>query len=518
MQDDFHVSKKLTLNLGFRWDFETGPTERFDRYTAMDPFAVNPVSRRAGREVRGGYLFSGGTLGRRAIRGTDMRMWNPRVGFAYQASERLVVRAAYGIFFGPPAYGPTNYFVGAPFSSQTAWLATLDGVTPNHRLSNPYPDGFSLPEGPRAGLEASLGLDLATAWPESLKPMYNQQWNFTIQRSLGGDTGVEIAYAGNKGTKLPMVNQLQYTAPNMNQLHPGQLGAGNELLQLVRNPFFGVIQNGVLSQAMVQLGQLARPYPHFANVLPYVAGWGNSNFHSLQMRLEKRFSGGLSTMMSYTWSKTITDGNDGYWNGTWRGQRDWYCRACDRSISTYDQPHRFVANFNYELPLGRGKMLGGGWSRWMDGVFGQWQVNGILMFSSGLPLTMAVANNTSFSFGGNQRPDAAGTNANLGAGRRIERWFDTGAFTAPRAFTFGNLGRTHGSLRSDGASNLDFSVFKRIAVKERLTFELRGEAFNLANHVLFGAPGTTLATPTFGVVTGQENSPRQVQVALKVLF
>jgi hypothetical protein len=341
--------------------------------------------------------------------------------------------------------------------------------------------------------------------------MYNQQWNVTIQRSLANNMVWELAYAGNKGTRLAQTYQF-------NQLHPSLLSLGDALLDQVSNPFFGTIDPALpLGQRTVQRGNLLRPYPQFSIVSATNAGWANSNYHALQARFEKRFSHGLSYLMAYTYSKTITDADDGLWNRA-DGIRDWYCRACERAVSSYDQPHRFVANVTYELPVGRGKIMGTNWNRVANAALGNWQVNGILTLSQGPPLyNFAVATNNCFCFGGGQRPDATGLSPVLQK-RTIDRWFDTNQFKQPAPFTYGTLGRTLSTVRADNARLLDFSLFKSFRPRERTEIEFRAEAFNLTNTPLFAAPSTTLGTPTFGVVTSQENSPRQIQLGLKILF
>jgi len=154
----------------------------------------------------------------------------------------------------------------------------------------------------------------------------------------------------------------------------------------------------------------------------------------------------------------------------------------------------------------------------MNAVLGQWQVNGIFTLNRGAPLQINTTGNTSFSFGGGQRPDSTGKNAQLDS-PTLDRWFDTSAFTLPAQYTFGNMGRMHPNLRSDFIENLDLSVFKRFRVKgERVSLELRGESFNMANHPVFGSPNTTVGNAQFGRVTGTANPPRQTQVALKLLW
>lgn len=508
------MNRRLTVNAGFRWDFEGGVTERYDFIAAIDPTIRNPLSDKVGMDLRGGYLFAGDSLGRRSIRGTSPSQLNPRIGFAYSLTPKTIIRSGYGVFFGLPSYAANSAYTSGAFSSSTPWLSTLDGITPNPDVSwsNPFPTGFNLPRGRQDQLLTQVGLGLSGGWPDALKPVYNQQWNFTIQRSLREDMLFEIAYAGNKGTKLSLGAQ-------MDQLRPELLSLGNALLDQVPNPFYGLITVGVLAQPTVQRGQLLTPYPHFNGVSATNAAYSISNYHALQSRFEKRFSKGFSLLASYTWSKTMTDGADGLWNNNGAlSIRNWYCRECDYALSNYDQPHRFVTNVTYELPIGRGKLLGSGWNTLADTVFGQWQVNSILTLSKGQPLRFTTPQNTSFSFGGGQTPNTTGANADLGDKKTIDRWFDTSQFSQPADFTFGNLARTHPTLRNANAKNLDFSLFKEFRVKERAQIQLRGEAFNLTNTPLFGPPGQIVNTPTFGVVTSQENSPRQVQLGLKILF
>jgi hypothetical protein len=512
VQDDFKINSKLTVNLGFRWDFEGGNTERYDRMTAIDPFAKNPIADQVKMDLKGVALFAGDTLGRRSIRDTYYKQWNPRFGLAYQWNAKTVIRTGYGIFFGLPSYAANSGYTGGAFSGSTNSLSTEpDGVTPKDTWSNPFPNGWTFPLGRKAGPNALLGKSLGGAWPDVLLPMYNQQWNFTIQRSLGKDKVWEIAYAGNKGTHLSAGYQF-------NQMLPALLSLGNALNATVTNPFFGIIDPGVaLGQPTVQYGNLLRPYPQYSGVSASNAAFANSNYHALQTRFEKRFSHGLSMLAAYTWSKTITDGADGLWNAA-DGGRNNYCRSCERAVSSYDQPHRFVLNTTSELPFGRGKAIGDKWNRLADSALGGWQVNAIVTLSQGPPMyNWGVATSTCFCFGGSQRLDTTGVNAALDH-PTIDRWFDTSQFTAPAPFTFGNLGRTVSTIRADAARALDLSVFKIFRPVERSTVEFRAEAFNLTNTPLFNAPGLTFGSSTFGVVTSQQNAPRQIQLVLKILF
>jgi len=221
-------------------------------------------------------------------------------------------------------------------------------------------------------------------------------------------------------------------------------------------------------------------------------------------------------VVAYTWSKLLADGGDNAWDAA--GFRDFNCRACDKSVSPYHYPHRVVTTATYELPFGKGKKFGSTWKGFTNAVLGQWQVNGIVTLSSGQPLQMLTTGNTSFSFGGGQRPDSTGKDARLDS-PTLDRWFDTAAFRLPAQYTFGNVGRMHPNLRADFVEMLDLSVFKRFNVfSERVGLELRAESFNAFNHPVFAAPNTTVGNAQFGRVTGMANAPRQTQLALKLLW
>jgi hypothetical protein len=508
LQDDWKVNRKLTVNLGIRWDFETGLTERYDRFGVFDPSVSSPLSQRVNLPLTGGWLFPNKGLDGRSLKGIEWGKIAPRIGIAYQLRPGTVIRLGGGIFYTTAPYGANNYGT-APFRAATPWVPTVDGVTPTDLLRNPFPNGVLQPEGSANGLLAALGQGVGSPVPSTMTTPNNAQWNFSIGQDLGKTAVLEVAYAGNKGTHLPLGWQ-------MDQLADQYIRPDSGVLDTVPNPFFGIIPVGTMSTRTVQRGQLLTPYPHIPGVSFAGTMWGNSNFHSLQASFKKRFSQAGSAVVSYTWSKLISDGGDNAWDSA--GFRNFNCRACDRSISPYDYRHRLVTSYTYELPFGKGKQFGANWNVFLNAVAGQWQVNGIATLSSGSPLQMATTGNTSFSFGGGQRPDSTGQNAALD-NPTLDRWFDTSAFRLPAQYTFGNVGRMHPSLRSDFVELFDLSVFKRFnIVGERVALELRGELFNALNHPVFGSPNTTVGNAQFGRVTGTANGPRQTQFALKLLW
>jgi hypothetical protein len=413
-----------------------------------------------------------------------------------------------------PASGPTRRFAGAPFSTSTTMLASLDSVTPYATLSNPFPQGYAYPEGRSSGLLTALGSAMDTGLPAALETAYNQQWNFTIQRALSQNFTLQVAYAGNKGTHLAAFEQ---GGVNADQLPVRYMSLGQNLLTLVDNPYYGKVKIGTMSQAKVQAGYLLRPYSAWESVNPAVSGVGNSNYHSLQAMMQKRFAGGTSLTASYTWSKTISDVTDGEWS-TGQTIRNYYCLSCERSVSLYDVPHRLTAGFTSELPFGKNKAIGSQWPTVLNTIAGGWQANVLATLASGQPLAFGVNTNTSNSYGGGQHPDATGVPASLGDAQSYLAWFNTAAYAAPATYTFGNVARTTTSVRRDLSRNVDFSLFKTFSFGEKFRLEFRAEAFNLTNTCVFAAPTTKVGNTSFGVITAQNNTPRQMQLGMKLSF
>lgn len=519
IEDDIKWTPKFTINLGFRLEEQTTTTERYNRLTAINPLVLNPVSKDVGFNVYGGFVFAGNgpdSLGRRNIAPMQVNP-NPRIGIAYMLNNNTVIRAGYGIFYGIPSDGAVNAFTGSSifgtssaFSTSTPWLATLDGITPNNLLSDPFPQGYVYPQGSAPGLLSGVGTSLASGWPQTLKTMYNQQWNFTVQRSFGNNYLLQLSYVGNKATHLGM------QSPAMNQLLPSDMSQGNALLNLVTNPFYGYVQPGTLDQPTVQQGQLERPFPEWETVTPIWDALGNSEYDAWQVLFQKRFTHGNSFSASYVWSKTMADAFSGYWNGI-GPIRSWYCISCEHSVANFDVPQRFVLSWVAALPFGSGQAFGSNWRGIKNVVLGGWQANGILTLASGMPLVFSTAQNTTHSFGGGQHPNLTGVSP-FPAKQSINEWFNPAAFAQPANFTFGNLGMTYTPIRQDWTRDLDFSLFKNFSLTERFKLQLRGEAFNITNTPIFGAPDTAVGSSSFGVIGYQANSPRVVQLALKLLF
>lgn len=510
-QDDFKVTPKLTLNLGLRYDIETPRTERYNRISAYDFTAQSPLAAPTGISgLQGGLIFPGANGRSRRQMALDKNNFAPRFGFAWSGLSKTVIRGGYGVYYQPlTGFGIGAALGSAGFSSSTAMVTSRDGnLRPANFLSDPFPQGINQVPGSAAGLATLAGQGLTTIDYNNVVG-YTQQWNFDVQRELSWGLLADVAYVGSHSLKTPEFWEA-------NQLNPSNYPLGGALQAQVRNPFAGVVDRGPLALPTVNQSQLLLPYPQFTgvSVLEFA---GNSNYHSLQTKLERRASNGLSFLVAYTFSKAIGDTNQlaNFLGDTLTNIQNNYNRRAERAVLPFDISQRLVANFTYALPFGRGKALGNNWSRPLDAIAGGWQINGLITVQNGLPLALTL--NAASAFGGN-RPNSVGRSAALSSGERtIDRWFDTTAFTQPPAYSLGNVSRTISNLRGYNTRNADLSVFKIFALTEAIRLQFRAEAFNAFNRTRFSNPNTAFGNPNFGRITST-GDPRQIQLALKLNF
>ncbi|MBI3681101.1 MAG: TonB-dependent receptor [Acidobacteria bacterium] len=510
LQDDWKVSRKLTLNIGLRWDYESPRTDRFNQLANFEWTARSPLSTPS-LDLRGGLTFVGVGDNPRGQWNRDLNNFAPRFGFAYQAASRLVVRAGAGVFFAPnfagTGTGPVPFGLSG-FQATTTFVGTLDGFTPFRYLRDPYPDGLLQPVGSSQGLATLAGQNIGFV-DRGVRTPYGVQWNLSIQHELAGNILAEVAYVGSRGLK-------NYANRQFNQLPDAALALGNSLREQTPNPFFGTIPTGPLSARTVARAQLLRPFPHFTDVTAAGSTWGASSYHSGQAKVERRFSRGFSLLGSYTFGK-ILDDVTGPWAGenvSGGGFQNWNFLRAEKSVSSLDTTHRFTVGGVWELPFGKGKPVP------LSGVAaviaGGWQVNGIWIYASGNVLGM-VTTDGAFSQGGGQRPDWDGRSPILDT-RDVDKWFATSVFRQPAPYRFGNAPRTIPGLRSDGTANLDFSAIRNTHLHERINLQLRAEWFNFTNTPRFDLPNTNVGTTTAGFVTAQANRPKTLQLALKMVF
>jgi len=324
---------------------------------------------------------------------------------------------------------------------------------------------------------------------------YVQQFNFGIQRELMRDVLVDVAYVGNKGTKLPGLRNINapVVIPRLN----GSQSAG------------------------------PRPYSSFGDI-QYAENRELSSYHSLQVSMEKRFSSGLSALASYTWGKALGDGADhlstspvgpGIDTGVYSVPQNPGNLKAERGPAEFDIAHRLVVSYIYELPWGRTKRWGQSWRQAANLLLGDWQAAGIHVVQGGLPLTATLSGNTVLNLGSDRvsRPNLVGNPELPGSQRTVERWFNTGAFTVPNPApqAFGNAGV--GIMRGPGMANFDFSIAKKFTVDENRYFQFRTELFNAFNHPMFGPPDIRREASTFGRILSASNA-RIIQFGLKLYF
>lgn len=491
LQDDWKASRRLTINAGLRYTLNFPSTEA-DNQGAVFNFQTQQLD----------YLGRNGFP--RSARDLKKRNFGPRLGFAYQPAPRSVVRSAYGLVWFQMA-GISTSFINPQFPFvQSVGQRTLDNLNPAFLLSQ-GPGVSPIAPTPDAGLgQGVFGVD------RSLGSGYAQHWNFALQRELGPNLAVEIAYTGSKITHVGMPDV------NINQLTVGQLSHGAALLESVPNPFFGLIpRSSSLGDPAISRAQLLKPFPRFTAVDLYRNNAGDTNFHAFQAKVERRFSRGLSFLASYTRGKLIDEASSVFNASVQAGAienspvADAFNRKLERDVSNGDIPNVFSASWTYEFPFAA---AGAGIRRWLAG----WQVSGIVSLQSGLPLTISQATNfNAFAGFGAQRPNRL-ANPNLpAASRSLSRWFDTSAFQAAPQFTIGTSSRN--PVRGPAHRNVDLALVKRFALAERLNLDFRAEVFNLANTPPLEAPNMVLGTPGFGAITSA-GDPRVIQLALKLSF
>ena len=507
-QDDWRVNSRLTLNLGVRYDLDVPRTERYNRMNYFDPEARSPLADVVPGfpDLRGGVVFVGVDGRSRYQYHWDTNNIAPRLGLTYQVDPKTVIRAGYSHIFGPSNQGAQGTVGPFGFRTENLWVTTIDGITPFNTLRNPYPNGFQPSPGASEGLLTQVGANLQAPLQDTPSP-WTIQYNINLQRELPWATYVEIAYVGTRGYDLSKVGESGFS---LNQLDPQYMSLGSQLNQRVPNPFYGIVNNGVLTEPTVSRGQLLRPYPQFTDVIPLYASGAKSRYHALQMTGRKRLTHGLMFEGSYTYAQTREIG---------MSHQNSYDIEASWALASYDIKHRFVISYLYELPFGRNRRFGSNASTLVNAIIGGWQFNGITTLQSGTPLQF-TASNTAGIFGARTQPNNNGNEPRLDGPvhERLDRYFDTSVYSQPPAFTFGNEPRFSPVLRAHGVRNFDLSLFKNFEIRTGMTAQVRIEALNAFNRVQFSAPNTSVTSSSFGVISGQANAPRQLQFGFKLLW
>lgn len=510
LQDSWRVNRRLTLNLGLRWEAQLGRTERYDRFNNFDFDIASPLAQRTGLPLKGGLVFVQPGQGAWA---TDWLNLAPRIGVAYKITDRIVARGGYGIYY-PQSGGGTNQ----GFSTTSTWVSTTggDGINPNPGalLRNPFPSGITAPAGASRGLLTQTG-DSVNAFSRHHPLSYVQNYSFDIQTEITKNMVLEIGYTGSQGRKL-----LYGTGQQANQLHPQFLSLGAQLDQPVPNPFFNVIPTGILSGPTVPRQRLLRPYAQFTAVnLSGDTPGASSSFNALVVRYNYRIGNTVNLLTTYQWSKVIDNASE--WQGWEVGDtmRNFYDQRLDRSISAHDLPQSFVNALVYELPIGKGRKYGSDLHPVVNAVLGGWQVSSILRLSSGLPLGFTAPNTLSAYGYQVQRPNIADRNDARLENPTPDRWFNTAAFTRPGTYEIGNAARWFSNVRFGPTRHADIAILKNFRFRETWKVQFRGEAYNITNTPQFGRANTDISSGDFGRVSGTTNvGPRNIQLGLRIQF
>jgi len=499
VQDDFKVSPRLTINVGVRYDISGPPTERHNWFSTFDPYLINSQT-----GLPGGLRYAGVTASRLFVR-YDGNNFAPRFGFAYSLNDKTVVRGGIGVIFNPvesaDIHQVTNNALG--FSSQT----TFSGSGPYSAFALATgPSALSAPVGAAGGPSAYRGQSVFYQNPYAPSP-YSQQWNFSVQRQLPGGWTASGAYVGNHGVHLIGGN---YNINTLNPAYYAQYGA--RLQNLVPNPFYGQIKTGALSGTTITQAQALLPLQDYLSVTTLARHGASSIYHALQATAEHRYAHGVTVLVAYSKSKLIDDSTSTDSGESTDGQyRDPIYRPyLERSLDPTDTSQNLSASGVWQLPLGTPNR------HLLNILTGGWQVQGIVQWLTGTPLSVTGSNN----FTGTPFPDLVGIPTLPSSQRSVKQWFNTAAFANPAPYTIGNSPRTLRATRGPNFTNVNASLIKKLSL-EKWTLEMRAEAFNLFNHPQLNNPNTTFSPNASGVNTnalfGQITSaldPRVFQIGL----
>jgi len=504
VQDQWKATDKLTVNIGFRYDVTLWPI--YGDFKNEEIF-VGDLNLNDGTFVlaavpppcsptRGEPCIPGGTLPEHvvvtpfknhAIYHNNYDNWQGRLGFAYRLYPKTVVRASYGRF-----YDNWNSVVQLAQNYEGQWprVGQLLGNNFNNNLINArIEDPFSL---------GSSGVVIPAPSPflnpgfvqwymDPLVQMpYSDNWNLGVEHQLTADTVLELNYVGSHSSRLNL----------------------------------GGVKNTSVTPGPAATAASRRPFPYSPTSF-YDQSIGRASYHSFQFKLDKKASKGLSYLVSYTWSKSLDISCSGNFGSEGCELQNYYDLKAEKAVSGFDATHLFVASGVYQLPFGTGKRYSSG-SRVVNQVIGNWQMNGILSFTSGRPYSVGIGNDINntgnfsccdyFTIRANPVPGVSPTPS----GRDPSNWLNRAAFSIPPFGTFGLTSRN--AFRSDRFKSLDFSIFRRFPITESMGVEFRAEAFNFTNTPVFERPVRDLNDPNFGKIFSTAKAEREIQFALKLIF
>ncbi len=527
-QDDWRVNRKLVLNFGLRYEFTLPPVAGGNQYSDFSPTTPNPGV----NNYPGALIFAGdgaGRQGKSSLVPGWYGGWGPRLGIAYQLDSKTTIRTGFGRSFSRvTVVASSGHYAG--FIGQYSFSSSNQGITPAFNWDQGLPS-YNLPPQINPAFSNNQNVDYwngqnATRAPETL------YWTFSVQRQLSSNTVLEVNYNATAGTHLQSgiinVNQVPMTVVNQLIAQYGPTQAINLLNSSITsaaavsagiNPPYASFTDPNVQRSRT-VNQALRPYPQFLTVDTSQSGGdksGHSNYQAAVIKLERRFSGGFTFQWNYAFSKLLTDSDTYYANAGFA--EDNGNRRLEKSIGAYDQTHVVKFNTLYELPFGKGR-------RWLTHGFasqavGGWRLSAIQIYSSGFPL--GVTRNAPLPiFNGTNRAYITTYNWKASYSGKfdpaVDLYLNPAAFPAQPTYLLGNATRYNPTVRAFPNLNENISLAKSFSITERFRLDFRAEAFNVFNRVVFGSPNTNINSNSFGLITGQANNARQMQMALKLYW
>jgi len=536
--DAWRMNEKLTLDYGLRWDYYSPSSEKYDRFSFFDPVGANPgAGGRPGRLAFAGDSYGAASYGARYPEENWYGGLAPRVGAVYSLNQETVVRAGWGIFYTQAFYPGWGGGISQDgFSNTPGFSSTLGGIQPAFFLDQGFPQGFTQPPDIRSDYKNGQGILYRPL--DANERSYSHQWNISVDRELGHNLALSVAYVGSAGRRLPSsidpINAIDPAYLSMGARLNDQFTPGMTSLDGVPLPYPGWVEQ--MTGCAPSVAQALRPYPQYCDNLQGLnENHGSSHYNSLQVKLEKRFSGSTYALVSYTLSKTISSGSDNTqrdavtWSGL-QGVISPFEKDRNEAIAATDTPHVLSAAFVYQLPFGEGKKYANSGGV-VGALVGGWQMSTIFRYSSGLPLYFRSGFcNVPGQFRAGcipaiVNPDAVFAQDKGSFDPARGPLFNAAAFEPVSSFNYyyGRGNRVEETVRGFGYHNQDLSLIKNTPLPGHTNLQFRIEAFNVWNWHMFSNPGewgglaftNDLASPDFGKWNGSVTDPRSVQLAIR---
>ncbi len=516
LQEDWRARPNLMVNLGLRLEHETALTERYNRQVvgfdtsainmataaAKAAYAAKPIAQLPVSDFQptGGMIFA--SPSNRSSYTTAAVLWSPRAGVSWAPGvfhDKTVFRGGFGIFNNPS--GVYNTGASSGFSQTNNFVPTNDSyLTPAGTLSNPFPNGLQGPVGSALGVNTFLGSSASYYWPKLTQP-YSIRWSLDVQQQFGKDVMLQVGYVGNRQVHLTFGNDIGATPllPFLSRSPTRDTAVTNALSAVVPNPFAGLLPGTSLNGSTVSVATLLRAYPEFTSVTQKNIPASFSNFHMLVVRLQKRLSQGMVMNVNYQHSKQlarVSQLNPGE-------------PFQNYSVTASDYSDHFVLSGSYDLPFGKGRRFLSDANRRLNLLVGGWVLNSAYVWESG----PAISWGNVVYYGGPLHLQP----------RNLAQAFDLTQFdrvpaNQPNSYNYRTFPQYFGNLRSDAANNVDLSVLKNFPVTERLSLQYRFEAFNAFNRPQFSSPNVSPTSAAFGTITAAANTPRAIQMGLRLKF